>query len=54
MNGFLSLVIMAFCTHDGISCCGCVCCRRRDGIEPFRMGGGGGAELRKLGSKSVR
>lgn len=45
VNGFLSLVIMAFCTHDGISCCGCAGCMRRDGIEPFRMGGGGGAEL---------
>lgn len=44
VNGFLSFVIIAFCTHDGISCCGCVW-MRRDGIEPFNTGGGGGAEL---------
>lgn len=44
VNGFLSFVIMAFCTQDGISG-GCCVCRRRVGIEPFISGGGGGAEL---------
>lgn len=44
VNGFLSLVIMAFCTHDGISG-GCCVWMRRVGIAPFISGGGGGAEL---------
>lgn len=52
VNGFLSFVIIAFWTHDGISACGCVC-MRRDGIEPFMIGGGGGAELNDTNKKRI-
>ena len=44
VNGFLSFVSIAFCTHDGISGCRCVAIRRA-GIVPLSTGGGGGAEL---------
>lgn len=50
VNGFLSCFIIAFCTHDGISDCGCVG-NRLDGTDDPLIGGGGGAQLRRKEQK---
>lgn len=55
VKGFLSFVIIAFCTHEGISAFGgCGVTMRRVGIDPLSIGGVGGAELNeRIDTKNV-